>query len=77
MCMPSPSLHRVTFALVTGVVIGVALSAQPAQSAQSGGDIPAFFNRYRVQLEQRDDISKVSGLSPNDIERVLALYRTN
>jgi hypothetical protein len=52
--------------------------AQPARSAQSdGGDIPAFFNRYRVQLEQRDDISGVSGLSPNDIERALALYGTN
>lgn len=41
-----------------------------------GGDIPAFFNRYRARLERRDDISEVSGLSPNDIERVLALYRT-
>ena len=42
-----------------------------------GGDIPAFFSRYRAQLERRDDISEVSGLSPNDIERVLALYGTN
>ena len=42
-----------------------------------GGDIPAFFNRYRARLERRDDISGLSGLSPNDIERVLTLYRKN
>ena len=42
-----------------------------------GGDIPAFFNRYRARLERRDEISGVPGLSPNDIERVLALYRAN
>jgi hypothetical protein len=42
-----------------------------------GGDIPAFFNRYRAQLTRRDDISRVSGLSAGDIERVLALYRKN
>ena len=39
-----------------------------------GGDIPAFFNRYRVRLETRDDIAAVSGLSPNDIEHIRALY---
>ena len=78
MCMPSRSLRRVTFAPVAGAVIGVALSTQPARSAQSrGGDIPAFFNRYRARLERRDEIAEVSGLSPNDIERVLALYRAN
>jgi hypothetical protein len=44
-------------------------------SFQFGGDIPGFFNRYRAQLERRDDISGVSGLSPNDIERAQALYR--
>lgn len=42
-----------------------------------GGNIPAFFNRYRARLTRRDDISSVSGLSANDIERVLALYRKN
>jgi len=42
-----------------------------------GGDIPAFFNRYRAQLTRRDDISRVSGLSAGDIERVVALYRKN
>ena len=40
-----------------------------------GGDIPAFFNRYREQLTRRDDIRKVSGLSVSDVERVAALYR--
>ena len=42
-----------------------------------GGDIPAFFNRYRAQLTRRDDIAGVTGLSAGDIERVLALYRKN
>lgn len=42
-----------------------------------GGDIPAFFNRYRAQLKRREDISSVSGLSAGDIERVRALYRRN
>jgi Matrixin len=39
-----------------------------------GGDIPAFFNRYRAQLKRRDDISGVSGLSAGDAGRVAALY---
>lgn len=42
-----------------------------------GGDIPAFFNRYRSQLKRRDDISSVPGLSAGDLERVAALYRKN
>ena len=40
-----------------------------------GGDIPAFFTRYREQLTRRDDIRNVSGLSAGDVERVVALYR--
>ena len=40
-----------------------------------GGDIPAFFDRYRTRLTRRDDIAGVSGLSPGDIERLLGLYR--
>jgi hypothetical protein len=40
-----------------------------------GGDIPAFFNRYRNQLTRRDDIQKVAGLSAGDIERVGVLYK--
>jgi hypothetical protein len=42
-----------------------------------GGDIPTFFNRYRARLKRRDDISRASGLSSGDIERVLALYPNN
>ena len=40
-----------------------------------GGDIPGFFNRYRVQLRSRADIARVSGLSAGDVERAAALYR--
>jgi hypothetical protein len=40
-----------------------------------GGDIPEFFSRYRRQLKVRDDIGRVSGLSPEDIARLQAIYR--
>jgi hypothetical protein len=39
-----------------------------------GGDIPEFFDRYRRQLDSRDDIRRVSGLSAADTARVRALY---
>ena len=39
-----------------------------------GGDIPAFFNRYRVQLNTRDDIAKFPGVSADDAGRVRELY---
>ena len=39
-----------------------------------GGDIPAFFGRYRALLSGRDDISKASGLSAADVARVRELY---
>jgi len=39
-----------------------------------GGDIPKYFDRYRVQLRSRADIVKVSGLSSGDITRLKALY---
>ena len=39
-----------------------------------GGDIPAFFTRYRKQLKTRADIPNVPGLSADDISRVRALY---
>ncbi|OFW13753.1 MAG: hypothetical protein A3F70_13205 [Acidobacteria bacterium RIFCSPLOWO2_12_FULL_67_14] len=42
-----------------------------------GGDIPAFFYRYRTQLKTRADIANVPGLSSGDIERVRVLYRRN
>jgi len=40
-----------------------------------GGDIPLFFMRYRRQLTTRNDIARVSGLSPADVSAVRALYR--
>ena len=39
-----------------------------------GGDIPGFFTRYRKELTSRGDIPRASGLSPDDIRRVRALY---
>ncbi|HEU4620276.1 MAG TPA: matrixin family metalloprotease [Gammaproteobacteria bacterium] len=39
-----------------------------------GGDIPKFFERYRVRLQSRDDIAKVSGLSSGDLAQLRALY---
>ena len=39
-----------------------------------GGDIPAFFARYRDQLSSRRDIASVSGLSEGDLSRLRALY---
>ena len=41
-----------------------------------GGDIAAFFGRYRTQLTQRDDIANVTGLSAADVDRALALYQS-
>ncbi len=39
-----------------------------------GGDIPAFFGRYRDRLHERADIAKVSGLSAGDIAQLRKLY---
>lgn len=39
-----------------------------------GGDIAAFFHRYRSRLDSRADIARVSGLSPGDIAQLLAAY---
>jgi hypothetical protein len=40
-----------------------------------GGDIPAYFDRYRVQLHSRADIAAASGLSDGDVSHVRALYQ--
>ena len=40
-----------------------------------GGDIPAFFGRYRVGLRTRADIAGTHGLSEADIERLRGLLR--
>ena len=41
-----------------------------------GGDISAFFTRYRNQLKSRQDIKRVTGLSESDISRLRSLYST-
>lgn len=43
-------------------------------SFQFGGDVPAFFGRYREQLESREEIAALSGLSPGDLAQLFALY---
>jgi hypothetical protein len=39
-----------------------------------GGDIPAYFARYRAQIQTRGDIARVSGLSDGDVARIRAIY---
>jgi hypothetical protein len=39
-----------------------------------GGDLVAYFLRYRDKLQSRADISKFSGLSPNDIAVLKKLH---
>jgi hypothetical protein len=39
-----------------------------------GGDIVAYFMRYRDRLKSREDIAKNSGLSDSDIKALHALY---
>jgi hypothetical protein len=39
-----------------------------------GGDIVAYFNRYRAQIHSRADIANVSGLSDGDVQRLRKLY---
>ncbi len=39
-----------------------------------GGDIVAYFGRYRSQLHSRSDIASVSGLSAADVAHIQALY---
>lgn len=39
-------------------------------SFQFGGDVRAFFYRYRDQIKRREDIATTPGLSTKDIERI-------
>jgi hypothetical protein len=39
-----------------------------------GGDVPAFFRRYRAQLTARADIARAAGLSRADVARLRELY---
>jgi hypothetical protein len=43
-------------------------------SFEFGGDVRAFFYRYRDQLKQRADIATTAGLSVNDIERIRTMF---
>jgi hypothetical protein len=42
-----------------------------------GGDIVAFFSRYRDRLQARNDIQYETGLSPGDITQLLSMYPPN
>jgi hypothetical protein len=60
-----------------GHAIGLSHTADPQDIMfffGYGGDIPAFFSRYRRQLHARGDIARVAGLSATDIARARALY---
>jgi hypothetical protein len=39
-----------------------------------GGDINAYFGRYRAQIHSRGDIASASGLSDADVKRIRAIY---
>jgi hypothetical protein len=39
-----------------------------------GGDIVEYFRRYRTQIQTRNDIAKVAGVSDADVVRVRAIY---
>jgi hypothetical protein len=39
-----------------------------------GGDISAYFGRYRTQIHARSDIASASGLSDGDVKRIRSIY---
>lgn len=43
-------------------------------SFQYGGDIPEYFARYRRKLQNREDISRNSGLSDDDRRHLIAVW---
>ena len=45
-------------------------------SFEYGGNIIDYHLRYRRKLNNRDDIQRLSGLSPGDERRLLAIYNT-
>jgi len=60
----------------TGHALGLAHTAAFADimyTFQLGGDINEYFGRYRRKLASRADISKNSGISPQDQTRLIAL----
>src|SRR5206468_9883243 len=62
----------------TGHALGLPHTADFADIMYSfgyGGDIPAYFGRYRKLLETRADIRKHAGLSEQDRKRAGDLFR--
>jgi len=60
-----------------GHAFGMAHTAEYADimySFGNGGDIVAYFQRYRDRVRTREDIANVSGFSPQDVARLRALY---
>jgi hypothetical protein len=58
----------------TGHALGLSHTADFADIMFSfgyGGDIPEYFGRYRRKLQMRTDITKNSGLSPQDQTRLI------
>lgn len=56
-----------------GHALGLAHTADERDimySFQFGGDVRAFFYRYRDQIKRRTEIATTSGLSSNDIDRI-------
>jgi hypothetical protein len=39
-----------------------------------GGDVVEYFGRYRSQIQTRNDIATVSGLSDGDLSHIRAMY---
>jgi hypothetical protein len=61
----------------TGHALGLAHTAEFADIMYSfgyGGDIPAYFGRYRRQLKSRTDIRTHDGLSENDRRRLAKIF---
>ena len=62
----------------TGHALGLAHTAGFADIMYSfgyGGDIPAYFGRYRRQLSSRADIRTHAGLSAEDRKRVAEIFK--
>ena len=64
----------------TGHALGLAHTAEFTDIMYSfhyGGDIEEYFGRYRRKLSVRADIRKHSGMSQEDVKRVVARFSTS
>jgi len=62
----------------TGHALGLPHTADFADimfSFQYGGDIPEYFGRYRRKLSARADITKNSGISPQDQAKLIQMLK--